>query len=357
MTIVYNQENSGVLNPYYARSNESGNAWSAPAPVRSSVEQLLQAIFVYSNGGTAHAFWRTGSGIYHAAENQWPGDDNTVRFNADPDYQFFRPDADFGSDGRLHVVWAEGANLQNIFHAYSTNGGDAWTVSPALATFTEQSAAPAVAIDASGNVHVVWEELLIVGNPPTIRNEVHYRKGTRSGDAYSWSGITSLSTSLSTAKRPAITTDGNVIHVGFSTDVEVGKNVLQAPYYRSFSGGSWSAAVDVSSGNPVYVNAASPFFLVPTLATCDGTVYYYYHGADSANGKEKILGVHRPSASSPWSVVESATDGVTRAVSPSVVCDGGQLHLAFEEIQVGVTAHQIYYTSNRFTTYLPTLLK
>jgi hypothetical protein len=321
--------------------------------VRSSSQQLLQATFVYHNNA-AHALWRTDGGIFHALEDQWPSEENTIRSETD---RVFQPDVASGKDDTVHVVWAEGENLQNIYHAYSTNNGATWTISPAVATLNDQSQTPAIAVDDSGNVHIVWEELLLVGNPPTIRNEVHYRKGTKSGASYDWGNVTILSSAFSNARRPAITTDADTVHVAFSSDVQVGLNVAQIPYYQSYSDGVWSAAVDVSNGTPVFVNTASPFFLVPALATCEGAVFYFYHGAETSNGKERILGVRRPNFDSQWNSVEIVTDGVTRAVNPSIACEGSRLHLAFEEILIDDSAHRIHYTYSRFRVNLPMVTK
>jgi len=87
------------------------------------------------------------------------------------------------SNGELWTVYPRSDGTRNqIYAAYSTNGGQTWTeeqVSYATGTYNQQY--PSIAIDSSDNVHVVWDGQGWGTN--TSYNNIQYRKRTTSWQA------------------------------------------------------------------------------------------------------------------------------------------------------------------------------
>lgn len=346
LVVAYNHEKAnGTRNPYYSRSTDDGVTWSTPAPIRSASQHLRQVTLALDNNGAAHAVWRSGSGLAHAREDQWPNGENTIVSTADV---LFDPYLVIGDDNVLHVVWAQAHGTQalhDIFHAYSTNGGSTWSTPTNLIVDNDRhSSAPAVAVDAQNNLHVVWEERILDLSLPNItRYEVHYLKGTKAGSSYNWpANATVLSGNIPTARRPAIVADDNDLHVSFARQTT---NEEQYPYYRRFIAGSgWTAARDASSGNPVSVNTNSPFFLISSVANCNNGVYLYYHGSDRTNANEQIFGV---SDYDSWGAVDTVTSDSVRHINPVVICRGGSLYMVVERVELATLNHQVYFTASR----------
>lgn len=340
LLLAYNHEASGVQNPYFRRSYDGGGTWSAPAPIYSSPDDIRQVKVVYDNNNVAHAIWRDGSTLQHAAESAWPNGADTIISTSDV---LFDPAVAVGSDNVLHLVWTQGSNLHNVYYARSTDGGATWSSPTALATETRHSSAPAIAVDGSGNVHVVWEERIFDIGLLGYRFEIHYRKGTKSGPgAVNWdAGPTVLSANLVTSKRPSIIAAGSRVHVSFARQET---NEQQYPYYTRWEPVTgWTQPFDVSRGHPVSVNSNAPFYLISSLALCNDDLYIYYHGASIANAKEQIWGVN---SANNWASRDAVTSPDDRHINPSLVCRDGFMHLTFERVLQATVNHQIYFATS-----------
>lgn len=347
---------NGVRNPYFTQSTDDGETWSTPAPIRSSGADMRQITLAFDNSSQAHAAWRTTSGLFHATESQWPSAETTVLSTSD---LLFDPRLAIGGDDVLHLVWSQGAQGQphDIYHAYSTNNGATWSAAVALVTSeSRHSSVPVIVVDAENNAHVFWEESILVdpGPPTQYRYEIQYRKGTKSGNAYSWSSTSVVSGSISAARRPAATVNGNDVHLSFARQVASDE---QYPYYRRFTPESgWSTPLDGSNGNPVSVNTNSPFYLISSVAACNLNVFVYYHGSEETNTNEQIFGV---SNYDNWHGVDAVTTNNVRNVNPTLLCRGASLYLSMERVELATLNHQVYFSAshNINMVFLPFLAR
>lgn len=356
LMVVYRHHTAGGYNiPYFTQSTNEGAAWSTPAVVRNSASEIPQVSFAFDSNSVAHAVWRTDSDIVHAAEGQWPAGGTPIVDSAE---MVLDPDIDAADNNTLHVVWAQGQDLQslNIYHAYSQNGGAGWTISPPLATNTNKSIAPAVSVDNLGNVHVAWEERTFnvdIGDFVTI---IHYKKGTWSGNTLTFStDPTTVSNSTINSNRPDIVaTDDGKVHISY---MELESEDEQYAMYVLYNGAAWLPPVDTTNNNQVGVNQSDPFFLITALDVCDNTAHLYYHGALSAIAKEQILGGN---SGDNWSLREEVTESTTRSINPSLICDGSRLFLAFvriEESGPNAGTNQVYFVMTGGGVFLPIIVK
>ena len=82
--------------------------------------------------------------------------------------------------GNLHIVWDDNkAGNYEIYYKKSSDRGATWTASRRLTWASGDSAFPAIAVDSSGQVHVVWYDGC-VGN-----YEIFYKNSSDGG--ISWS--------------------------------------------------------------------------------------------------------------------------------------------------------------------------
>jgi hypothetical protein len=336
LVIMYNHAvASGNNRPYYSQSMNDGKSWSIPLPVHTQgTDALHQVRLEFDANNVGHAIWRDGAGrLFYARQNQWGTGAATTIVNTGQ--LIYNPNIAIAPNGTLHVVWSQGATLGalNIYHASSPDG-QSWTVSPPLASDSQTSSSPAVAVTQNGTVHVAWEESVHVPGVGFPR-AINYKK--RVGNT--WDATPKILTQAlgNNAWRPFLVAEGNNLHLAFTREVSLNE---QYPYYMMHNGSSWSPYVDASNGRPVDVNSESPFFLLPVMAPCNGNIYLYYHGALQAGVSEQLLGTNKKSG---WRQRDVVTDGTRRNVNPSLICDNGTLHMAFEEILVAEANHQIYY--------------
>jgi hypothetical protein len=356
LMVVYRHRTAGGFNiPYYTQSTNEGGTWSTPAAVRLSSSEIPQVSFAFDNNSVAHAVWRTGSDIIHSVKGQWPAPGTPI---ADTVEMVLDPDIDVADNNRLHVVWAQGQDLQtlNIYHAYSNNGGASWTISPPLATNTNKSIAPAVSVDNLGNVHVTWEERTFNIDIGDFVTAIHYKKGTWSGNTLTFAATpTTVSDPDINSNRPDIVaTDDGRVHISY---MELASDDEQYAMYVLYNGTTWLPPVDTTNNSQVGVNQSDPFFLITSLAVCDNIAYLYYHGALSPTANEQILGSN---SGDNWVYREQVTDTTTRSINPSLACDGSRLFLAFvriEEAGPNADTNQVYFVTTGGGSFLPAIFR
>jgi len=125
-----------------------------------------------------------------------------------------------------------------IYYKKSTDGGTTWTANKRLTWTSGQSASPSLAVDSSGNPHVVWQDET-PGN-----NEIYYRKSTDGGST--WAASQKLSWNSGSSQEPGIAIDssGNLQLVW--TDNTPGNFEV---YHRESSDGgvAWTVSKKLSS--------------------------------------------------------------------------------------------------------------
>ena len=136
------------------------------------------------------------------------------------------------SSGTLHLIWynQKGADFE-LYHRKSTNQGATWTPAKRLTWNSGYSFDPAIVVDSSDNIHVVWFD-----NTPG-NWEIYYMKSTNSGVSWTTKRLTWTSGS---SYHPAIAVDSSdFIYVVWS-DFSPGNWEI---YYKKStdSGNSWTA--------------------------------------------------------------------------------------------------------------------
>jgi hypothetical protein len=142
------------------------------------------------------------------------------------------PELAIDSSDNIHVVWEDNSMDSNyeIYYKKSTDGGGTWSTT--RLTFTSyESANPAISIDTSDNIHVVWTE----GDWGS--QEIYYNGSTDGGAT--WSTKKRLTWSSGNSYDPAITADsGNKLHVVWQDETPGHYEI----YHKSSTngGGTWS---------------------------------------------------------------------------------------------------------------------
>jgi phage terminase large subunit-like protein len=145
----------------------------------------------------------------------------------------YEPAIAIDSNGHIHIIWYDSTpDHFEIYSKKSSDGGSTWSAAKRI-TWTSGGAMEAViALDLSNALHVLWYGY------PSGNAEISYKKSV-DGGAY-WSAARRLTWTSGGSFRPAIAIDpSNVIHVIWYDDTPGNTEIY---YKRSTDGGTaWSA--------------------------------------------------------------------------------------------------------------------
>jgi hypothetical protein len=171
----------------------------------------------------------------------------------------FGPAVAMDSSDAIHLVWTEDTSGNyEIYYKKSTNGGASWAASRRLTWNSGYSYSPAIAIDSAATLHVIWHD-----TTPGYA-EIYYRSSTDEG--VTWSAVRRLTWTSGKSYNPAIAiTTNNRIHVvwedGTPGNVEIyhkksmDGGATWSPTRRLTwtSGDSYEPAIAIDSNNKIHV--------------------------------------------------------------------------------------------------------
>ena len=358
--LVYGKATMGTgsqINPTYQLLPAGSTAWSASAPIHTGLSDYSQVTLAFNSASVAHAIWRSNNTVFYARQDQWTSNSfATVLAGA---HQVLSPQIAIGDDDIIHVVATQNSAAgvpHNIYHTYSTDGGHSWN-NPIteLATSDRNSSTPAIAVDANGNVYVVWGEAFFQGGADPFIYRVYYRSGTKSGNNYVWSAAdTFISGALQKAQLPAILIEGNTLQVTFTNVLSANEQYI---YYvrRPADSANWTVPVNITGSKPLAVNTNAPGNVVTNLVGCQGQLHVFYYGNEVADANERLFG--QENRNGVWQSRETVSDDSARRIRPSAVCRDNMLYLAYEQIVNLNDYHQVYTSFAYERILLPIILR
>jgi hypothetical protein len=232
------------------------------------------------------------------------------------------------ASGYLHVVWHDATpGSYQIYYKRSTDGGTSWSANQRLTWTSYDSFAPDIAADSLGGVHVIWHDYS-PGNA-----EVYYKRSTDGGA--SWLPNQRLTWTSTASELPAIAVDGvDRIHVIWG-DCMPGN--LDLYYKRSLTGGAnWTPTQRLTwnSGNSSY----------PGIA-CSPAGHLHVVWSDYTPGNCEIYYIAASNGGTTWSSPRRLTWNSGRSDYPAIVAHAsGLLHVVWWD-ETPVPA-EIYYKNS-----------
>jgi hypothetical protein len=240
----------------------------------------------------------------------------------------YSPAVAIDSSGYLHVVWYDPSPGNNeIYYKRSTDGGASWSLSQRLTWTSEHSLDPDIAVDSLGGVHVVWHDY-------TPGNAEVYYKGSTDGGA-SWLPSQRLTWTPATSELPAVAVDAvDRIHLIWD-DFAPGNSELY--YKRSLTGGSsWTPTQRLTwnSGQSYSARIA-----------CSPAGHLHVVWGDNTPGSNEIYYLGGQSGGATWSSPKRLTWNSGASYSPAIAAhSSGLLHVVWWDTTPGQTA--IYYKNS-----------
>lgn len=205
------------------------------------------------------------------------------------------------STGTLHMVWAEGTTPnRDIYYATRTAGGVLST--PANLTVTaDDEANPRVTVDSTGRVHVVWEGST---PPPSPTTAVFYRR--TQGGIFVAATVLPKANGAQPAEMPDITVDeANRVYVVWSEQTGTARNIRML---RSDDNGANFG----STGNGFAFHGGVDLTQPRVRAGEDGTVFFTFIGQESGGDRGVYASYTRTgyTPASPTLLASSKTGGL-----------------------------------------------
>jgi len=259
--VVYSDNTPGNKEIFYKRSTNGGVSWTITRLTWSSGHSNDPAIAVDS-GNHIHVVYSDDTPgspeiCYRRSTNggsTW-GSVRRLTWTSAPSYT---PAITADSSNHIHVVWKEyKPGVPEIYYKRSTDGGATWGSARRLTWTSSPSDFPSITVDSSNHIHMVWQDRA-PGN-----FEIYYRKSTNGGDT--WGSVRRLTWTSGLSNSPAIALDSsNHIHVVW-TDGTPG--AIDIYYKRSTNGGvtwttkrlTWSSlpssspSIDTDSSNNIHL--------------------------------------------------------------------------------------------------------
>jgi BNR repeat-like domain len=154
----------------------------------------------------------------------------------------YAPDIAIDSSDHIHVVWYDydsADESDDVYYKKSEDGGTTWTAAQKLNGTLNGSGDPAIAIDSSGHIHVVWADYV-----PDVSEDIYYRRSDDGGAT--WSAVKRLSWTSGWSESPGIAVGpGDTIHVVWEDETPGNGEVY---YKQSTDGGAtWGTSKRLSS--------------------------------------------------------------------------------------------------------------
>ena len=334
---------SGYSNHHIYYATNAGGSWSSPVNIstHTSYDQYIPQIALDSSGNAYVAWYGYDDSdnyyqVYYAtnAGGSWSA---PVNISTQSSYHQYDPQIALDSSGNAHVVWYGYDSGYNNYHIYyATNAGGSWSAPINLSTQSDYDQyIPQIALDSSGNAYVAWY-------------------GYDSGDSYdqvfyatnasgSWSSPTRLSTQSGYYQyNSRILLDSNdhpqVIWYGYDADYW-----YQQVYYTADTGSGWSAPAQLSFPSP----EGTTWNYNPQLAAGPGgsacAVWYGWY-----NNNRSYQVMYADNTGGSWSTpVRLSTQSDYDQYNPQIALDSsGNAHVTWYGYDNSYNYYDVWYSTN-----------
>ena len=317
---------------YYKKSTDGGATWSGAQRLTSTSGSSFSPAIAIDSDNNPHVVWYDETPgnfeIYYKKSTDGGTTWSTIkRLTWISDTSYY-PVIATDSSNVIHVVWEDGtpSSGYEINYKRSTDGGATWGETQRLTWTSGTSAYPAIALDSSDTIHVVWQEHL------SFSSEIYYKKSTDAGTTWSAAKRLTWTNGQVYAYDPAIAIDsGNIIHVVWSHDKPGNREIY---YKKSADGGTtWGATQRLTwtSGESWH----------PAIAADSGnTIHVVWQ--DNTPGNDDIYYKRSTDGGATWSAAQRLTSNSGDSLLPAIAADSGNtIHIVWYDDTPG--SFEIYY--------------
>jgi len=229
--VVWQDNISGNYEIYYKRSEDGGASWSATKRLTWTPQGSHLPVIAIDSGDTIHVVWSDdtpgNADIYYKSSvdggETWSASKRLTWTSG----KSSSPAMAIGAGDDIHIVWDDDTpEYGDIYYKGSTDGGSTWSATKRITWTSDKTHSPAIAMDSSGTIHVIWED----STPGNL--EIYYKRSADGGST--WSPLQRITWTSGSSSWPAIAIDSNdTIHVVWYDDSLVNLDI----YYKKCTDG------------------------------------------------------------------------------------------------------------------------
>lgn len=309
--VVWYDDTPGNYEIFYKHSTDGGVTWSSEQNLsNNSGHSFIHSIAV--DGSNVHVVWYNAisgnSDIFYKRSTDggvtWLPEQNLSNNERGSLWPTIAV-----SGSNVHVVWRDYTpGSSDILYKQSTDGGITWSSEQNLSNDPSGSGSPFIAADGS-NIHVVWYDQTS-GN-----REIHYKRSSDGGT--SWATCQNLSNNTGYSSLPSLSVDGDNVHVVWHDNTQGNFEIL---YKQSTDKGiTWSSELNLSN------NSGSSF--KPAITADGNNIHVVWH--DSSPGNSQIFHKQSPNNGGTWTSEENLSDSMEYNYSPDIVVNGNNIYVVW----------------------------
>ena len=213
--VIWADNTPGNREIYYKRSTDAGTTWSTAKRLTWTTGESLSPAIAIDSTGIIYVAWSDlitesfvdQTEIYGSRSTDggmtWSG---AQRLTWTSGYTYY-PAIAAGSGSHFHIICTDRTpGNYELYHKRSMDGGIAWNAPKRLTWTPGSSDLPAVAIDSDDHIHVIWPD-----DTPGY-HEIYYKQSTDEGTT--WNTMNRLTWTPGTSYLPAVAIDSSgAIHV------------------------------------------------------------------------------------------------------------------------------------------------
>ncbi|MBN1955204.1 MAG: BNR-4 repeat-containing protein [Anaerolineae bacterium] len=353
---------------FLASSTDRGASWSTPAAVvltENAVPVRSSLVLDGTQLRIAWAEWTAGL-EYQLYQLDVGGSPRLIP----NEYTFLanQPSMALGAGGELHLVSEGGlpsSNKLSIIYSRRLAGASNWMTTTVVYSHTARSSSfdPQLAVSADGSrLHLVWNKRRV------HQWTILYTEGIVGSSQVTWTTPITISGDMTTTWSPDIAVDaaGN-LHVVWPEILAQDEQYVDYARYDAALG-QWEEATRI--GGPFRVNANNPYGTLPTVAASEfvaGAVCVAWNAFPrSTSTAEDIQLLCSPDGGVTWTTWDnmsrSAADGTVSIRPAMAMAPGNTAHVIWQELvpggSAGSTDYQIYHARRLpLGIYLPVIIK
>jgi hypothetical protein len=304
-------------------AREARAQWTSAERITWTEGESYEPVVAVDSANHLHVFWYDytpgNAEVYYKrsehAGNSWT---SARRITWNPGTSN-HPAVALDSLDHLHLVWFDNTpGNDEIYYKRSEDGGNSWTANQRLTWTSGFSQYPAIAVDPSNHLHVVWED-----SQPG--NSELYHMTSEDGGA-SWSSPERITWTSGHSAYPCVAADSTGdLHLTWVDETPLNYEVY---YKRSDDGGdtwtdgqriTWTSGSDYSPG-----------------VVCDSAVGLYLFWCDNTSGLYEVYAKKSEDGGAGWLAAQRLTWTEGSSSSPAIGVDSlGRMHLVWENFTPG----------------------
>lgn len=199
---VWSDPVGSVSDIFASRSTDTGTTWDPPVNISNNNTQSSSPDISICPSGNINVVWYNylpDEEIYFSRSTSNGAQWNQPRNLSNTTSESLRPAVSTDSNGFIYAVWDDELPNEEVYVSFSTTGGSSWT--PVTQVSSNTGRDPVVAVDGTGNINVAWLGYATNSSP----SDIFFSRSVDQG--VSWSSAVNVSNSSRNSRAPAIAVD------------------------------------------------------------------------------------------------------------------------------------------------------